>query len=351
MASRNHALVVGATGVVGRNMISHLLREGSWDITAISRRAPDLVGAFDHVSVDLLDAHDAALKLRQLRGVTHVFYSAYLERASWIESTAPNNAMLTNLLDALQPVMSRIEHINLMHGTKWYGSHLGPFKTPAKENDPRGPGPNFYHDQLDLVSERQRNQNWTWSAVRPHAICGIATGNPMNLINVIAVYASLAKARGLPLSFPGTEANFNALYQCVDAGHLARAVTWMATDSRCGNHAFNITNGDIFRWKDVWPSIARYFELEVGQQQHTSLVDSMRDLAPLWDQLVSKHSLRPIALDELVAWRFGDSVFGSGYDMISSMTKARQFGFHDVIDTEEMFPRIFDELRAKRVIP
>ncbi len=351
MSSRKHALIVGATGVVGRNMISHLLRDGSWDITALSRRAPDLIGAFNHVSVDLLDANTTTSQLRQLHGITHVFYSAYLERGSWAEGTAPNNDMLRNLIDALQPAMSGIEHINLMHGTKWYGSHLGPFKTPAKESDPRGPGPNFYHDQLDLIIDRQRDQHWTWSAVRPHAICGFATGNPMNLINVIAVYASLAKARGLPLTFPGTKGNFHSLYQCVDARHLARAVTWMATDPRCGNQAFNITNGDIFRWKDVWPSIARYFELEVGPQQHMSLVEGMRDLALLWHRLVTEHTLRPIPLDQLVAWRFGDSVFGSGYDMISSTTKARQFGFHGVVDTEEMFPRIFDELRAQRVIP
>ena len=351
MDSRKHALVVGATGVVGRNMISHLLRDGNWEITAISRRAPDLVGAFNHVSVDLLDADDTNSKLQRIRGITHVFYSAYLERGSWAEGTAPNNAMFSNLLDALVPAMMEIQHINLMHGTKWYGSHLGPFKTPAKEHDPRGPGPNFYHDQQDLVSERQRGQHWTWSTVRPHAICGFATGNPMNLINVIAVYATLAKARGLPLVFPGTEANFNALYQCVDAGHLARAVAWMATEPSCGNHAFNITNGDTFRWKNVWPSIARYFELEVGPQQHMSLVDSMRDLAPLWGRLASEHALQPVPLDQLVAWRFGDSVFGSGYDMISSTTKARQFGFHEVVDSEDMFPRIFNELRANRVIP
>lgn len=91
--------------------------------------------------------------------------------------------------------------------------------------------------------------------------------------------------------------------------------------------------------------------MEAGPQKHVSLVETMRDKAALWERVVQDHGLQPIPYDQLVAWRFGDSVFGSGYDMISSMTKARQSGFHDVVDTENMFMRIFDELRLQKVIP
>ena len=351
MTKRKHALVVGGTGVVGRNMMRHLLRLGEWDVTAVSRRKPDLPGSYNHISADLLDQADTRAKLGKPLGITHVFYSAYVERATWAEGTAPNIAMLTNLLDAIEPASPGLQHVNLMHGTKWYGSHVGPFKTPAKEDGPRGPHPNFYHDQQDLLAGRQQGKSWTWSTVRPHAICGFATGNPMNLVNVLAVYATISKALGQPLSFPGTEANYNALYQCVDAGHLAKAVTWMATESHCGNQAFNITNGDIFRWKNLWPAIARYFDMELGTQKHISLVETMRDKGPLWDGFVQEHGLQSIHFDQLVAWKFGDSVFGSGYDMISSVTKARQFGFHDVVETEDMFVGLFDELRREKVIP
>ena len=30
----------------------------------------------------------------------------------------------------------------------------------------------------------------------------------------------------------------------------------MATDPKTANEPFNITNGDIFRWQDMWPAIA-----------------------------------------------------------------------------------------------
>ena len=259
--------------------------------------------------------------------------------------------MLGNLLDAVEPASPELAHINLMQGTKWYGNHLGPFKTPAREDDPRHMPPNFYYDQQDTVAARQRGRRWTWSAARPHAICGFATGNPMNLVMVIAVYAAISKALGMPLRHPGTEANWRALYQCTDAELLARAVTWMATEPRCANEAFNITNGDLIRWENLWPRIARHFGMEVGPRQHIRLAEMMRDKAPVWDRLVAEHGLQPIPYEQVAAWSFGDFVFSAGFDIISSMTKARRYGFGEVVDTEEMFLRLFDELRSARVIP
>ncbi|MBV8094190.1 MAG: SDR family oxidoreductase [Acetobacteraceae bacterium] len=351
MTERRRALVVGATGVVGRNLLRHLLAIGGWDVLAVSRRKPDVEGDYEHLSLDLLDRPATQAALGTPRGITHVFYSAYIERPTWIETTAPNVAMFENLLDAIEPASPGLAHVNLMEGTKWYGNHLGPFKTPAREDDPRHMPPNFYYDQQDLVVARQRGKRWTWSAARPHAICGFAVGNPMNLAMVIAIYATLSKAIGMPLRHPGIEANWRALYQCTDAELLARGTLWMATEPRCGNEAFNITNGDLIRWEYLWPAIARHFGMEAGPRQHICLAEMMRDKAPLWDRLVAEHGLRPIPYDQIASWKFGDFVFSAGFDIISSMTKARRYGFHEVVDTEEMFLRIFDQLRSDRIIP
>jgi len=48
---------------------------------------------------------------------------------------------------------------------------------------------------------------------------------------VIAVYAAISKALGQPLYFPGSAENFHALYQCVDATLLAKAIAWIR--ARC----------------------------------------------------------------------------------------------------------------------
>jgi hypothetical protein len=52
-----------------------------------------------------------------------------------------------------------------------------------------------------------------------------------------------------------------------------------------------------------------------------------------------------------VSWPFGDFIFNSEFDNISSTIKARQAGFHDCIDTEEMFRQFFSSLKARRIIP
>jgi nucleoside-diphosphate-sugar epimerase len=351
MPDKKKALIAGATGVVGRNLLRHLVALDDWDVVAVSRRKPDVKGKYEHISVDLLDRNQTLGCVGRLRGVTHVFFSAYTERPTWAEMVAPNQNMLVNLLDGVEAAAPGLAHVNLMQGTKWYGNHLGPFKTPAKEDDPRHMPPNFYYDQQDLVAARQRGKSWTWSAARPHAICGFGKGNPMNLVMVLAVYATLSKALNMPLRHPGTFENYRALYQCTGTSLLSKALVWMATEPRCANEPFNITNGDLIRWENFWPKLAAYFGKEVGPRQQIRLSEMMANKAPLWDRIVAEHGLQRIPYDQIVSWPYGDFVFNAGFDIISSMTKARRYGFYEVVDSEEMFFRIFDELRANKVIP
>jgi nucleoside-diphosphate-sugar epimerase len=198
---------------------------------------------------------------------------------------------------------------------------------------------------------RQKGKRWTYTSTRPHAICGFAIGNHSNLTMVIAIYAVISKALGLPLNHPGTPENYRALYQCTDADMLARAVLWMSTTPQCANEAFNITNGDLIRWEDTWPKIAQHFNMEVGMRRHTNLVRTMADKGPLWDGIVQQYGLRPISYKDIVQWPYGDMVFAPGFDVISSLSKLRRFGFHEYVDTEAMFFRMWDEMRAQKIIP
>ena len=56
---------------------------------------------------------------------------------------------------------------------------------------------------------------------------------------------------------------------------LARALVWAATEPRCANRAFNITNGDLVRWCHLWPGIAAALEVEPGPVQQTLDVDPL----------------------------------------------------------------------------
>jgi len=350
-SERKLALVTGATGVVGRNLIAHLCAQPDWEVVAVSRRTPDLPGRYAHVAADLTDRADCAAKLGGLTGVTHVFHCAYIERPTPAEMVAPNVALLANTVETIEPAAPGLRHVLVMQGTKYYGSHLGPFRTPACEEDPRSLPPNFYYDLQDWIVERSRGKRWSWSAPRPHAVIGFALGNPMNLSTVIAVYASVCKALGLPLAFPGTEASYRALYQCSDAGLLAHAMAWMATEPACANEAFNVVNGDYIRWCNLWPAFARFFDLEPAPPRHWNLARMMADKAPLWERLVAEHGLVAHPWRDIASWAYGDIVFSTGHDIVSSMAKAWRCGFRETMDTEAMFLRVFETYRAQRIIP
>ena len=145
--------------------------------------------------------------------------------------------------------------------------------------------------------------------------------------------------------------NFRALYQCTDSDLLARAVVWISTAPQCANEAFNVTNGDLIRWEDTWPKIAKHFHMEVGMRRHISLVRTMADKAPVWEQMVKKYGLRDISYADIVQWPYGDFVFAAGFDVVSSLTKLRRYGFHEQVDTEDMLFRMWDEMRAERILP
>ncbi|EKT80926.1 hypothetical protein WSS_A19589 [Rhodococcus opacus M213] len=345
------AVVVGARGVIGGNLIDHLEATGEWEIIGLSRRGGPDTGRVRHIAVDLLDERDAADKLGELRDVTHIFYAAYQDRPSWAELVAPNVAMLVNTVNALEPVAAGLEHISLMQGYKVYGAHLGPFKTPARESDPPHMPPEFNVDQQQFLEDRQRGKRWTWSAIRPSVVCGFALGNPMNLALVIAVYATMSKELGVPLRFPGKPGAYTSLIEMTDAGLLAEATVWAATTPECANQAFNINNGDLFRWDEMLPKIANFFELDVAPPLPMSMEVVMADKEPVWNDLVAKHGLEPTPYSDVSSWAFGDFVFGWDYDVIADGSKARRLGFHRHVETERMFLDIFRDLRARKIIP
>jgi len=343
------ALVAGGLGVIGRNLVEHLNGLDDWEVVGLSRRLPDFSSRAQFISVDLLDPANCERKLANLADITHVFFAAYQDRPTPAEQVGPNLAMLRNLVDALKGSATSIERIVLFQGAKAYGVHLGPFKTPARESDLRHIPPNFYYDQEDFL--RMRSQTTPWTVLRPDVVCGFAIGNPMNLAMVMAVYAVISRELGLPLRFPGKPGAYGALAQVTDAGLLARATTWAATEPRCANEIFNVTNGDFFRWEHLWPAVAKAFEMPVAQPQRLALADYMTDKAPLWESITQRYGLRPVPYASVAAWPFGDFIFGCDYDVMSDTTKIRQVGFHEAIDSEAMFLSLFDRLRHERIIP
>ena len=351
MSDRKVALVIGATGIVGGNMVRYLDTKEEWRVVGLSRRRPYYDSTATFISVDLGDAAECRARLAGLDRVTHVFFAGYTDRPTWSGQDAPNLALLANPMEVIEPVATGLEHVCSLQGTKAYGSHLGPFRSPAKESDPRHMPPNFYYSQQDYLIEKSKGKYWSWSCVRPHAVCGYAVGIPMNLVSCIAVYAAISKELGLPLRFPGSEVTYRSMYMATEAGLLARAMEWAATTPACAGRVFNVVNGDHVRFEHMWPKFADFFDMEAGPPQRIDLSLMMADKAPLWDEIVRRHDLVPNAYEDMAHWPFAQYIFNNEWDMMSDSTKCREFGFLDFVDTERMFLDLFAELRTNRIIP
>lgn len=348
MAKRT-ALVVGAQGVIGGRLVEHLAGLPDWEVVGVSRRGGVDREGVRHLRLDLLDADAARSALRAEPGITHLFHAGYQDAPTRAALLGPNLAMLENALDAVESASGELRHVSLMQGYKVYGAHLGPFPTPAREEDAGHLGPEFNLAQQALLEARAGR--WTWSAMRPSVVCGTALGNPMNLVLVIAVLAAFSRELGVPLRFPGRPGAYDPLLETTDAGLLARATVWAATDPAGANQAFNVTNGDLFRWRDLWPRLAAMLDVPVGPPLPMSLVEAMADQAPVWDRIVARHGLRPNPFEQVSSWAFGDAVLAWDYDFLSDASKLRRAGFTEQVRTDDMFAGLFDRLRRDRIVP
>jgi nucleoside-diphosphate-sugar epimerase len=350
-APAKKALIVGASGLVGSNFARRLAGNAAWSVVTLSRRQPPDVGSAKHLAVDLLDPGQCRTAAASLADVTHVFFCARSVEENYVIKLDPNRLIVENLLDALLPVAENLEHVQIIHGMKWYGSNLGPYRTPAKESHPRLPGPNFYYEQLDALIARQRGQRWTWSTLRPHFICGVSLGSPSNPLSTIGAYAAILKELGRPFDFPGEQGAFEAALNITDVRLLAKAMEWAATEARCANEAFNIVNGDTFRWRDVWARLAAHFGMEAGTVRPVKLRDFMADKGPVWAAVAERNGLRAGHVSEIADWAFADVLFEGAWEQTASVVKAHRFGFTGMVDTEEMLLDILTEYRRLELLP
>lgn len=354
-------LIAGASGVIGQPAVVAFAAAG-WEVVAVSRRRPDLPAspALRHLAVDLTDADACAAAAREAGPVTHVVYAALYEKpglvAGWRdeEQMATNLAMLRNLMTPLREG-GALEHLSLFQGTKAYGVHLKPIASPARESWPRHPHRNFYWLQEDWAKEHLAARGTAVTIFRPQVIFGDAAGVAMNIVPVLGAYAGLCRELGRPFAYPGGP---GYLLEAVDARLIARALVWAAGAATARNQTFNITNGDVFSWPDVWPVIADALGQEAAEPEPLRLGDWMPTQEAVWERVVARYGLRRTPLSALLgeSHHYADFTLATGatrppQPALVSTIKLREAGFADCIDTERMFRELIGALVARRLVP
>lgn len=354
---RSTALVVGVNGIVGSEIARELSIRRDWDVHGLSRSAHELPPNVHPVLADLQDADDVARALEDIRP-THVFLTVWSRQEDEAENIRVNGMMIRNLFDALSRAGS-VQHAALMTGLKHY---MGPFEafgtgemreTPFREESERLDTPNFYYAQEDEVFAAAERDGFTWSVHRAHTVTGYAVGNAMNFALTLAVHGAIAREGGTPLIFPGTELVWNCLTDISDSQVVADQMIWGSTTPGIGNEAWNVTNGEVFRWRWLWPRLADALgvDWEAPGSEPRPLVEQMAGKEQVWTDIASEYGLTEHRLGRVASFWHTDSDLGVEVEVIADMTKSRLAGFDTYVSTERAFLELFDRYEAEGLVP
>jgi len=343
--------------------MKHFASEPNCEVVTVSRRRPDETFGARWLPLDLSDAAACEAAASEFAGVTHLVYAALYERpglvAGWqeAEQIGLNDRMLRNIFLPLEKVSPQLRHVALLQGTKAYGVHVRPLKVPARENrSEMHEQPNFYWNQERFLRERQPGKAWSWSILRPVLIVGCSSGSAMNVIPALGVYAAMMRRLGKTvLDYPG---GVGRVAQAVDTDLLARAIAWSGEADAARNEIFNVTNGDVFVWPNVWPAIADALGFAPGTAVPLALDREIRPREAEWAEIRAHHGLVSGTLKDFVglSFEYADYTMGFGRTQpgppaIVSTIKLMQAGFTEVMDTEAMFTRAFAEMQARKLLP
>ncbi|KAK8015766.1 3-oxo-Delta(4-5)-steroid 5-beta-reductase [Apiospora marii] len=393
------AFITGANGISGSALVEHLCNTTTPDdwssiiVTSRSAFKPPPTVTDPRITFVALDfLHDVPSLVKQMqevcRPVTHAYFCSYLHKDDFSEAYAANTALFEHFLVALDQTAPHLQNVTLQTGGKYYNLHVEPVPSPARENDPRRHGPlqNFYFPQEGLLAQMSQRSGgysgsvsshddkakparWSWNVVRPQAIIG-ANAHPLGL-NVgltMAVYFLICRELGTEAPMPTNRRYWEGADDATYAPLIADLAVFVSTRRECANEAFNVTNGDTFCWRRMWPRIAaslgaradseQGFERPAPEEGGELQLDGWgfgewcRDKRAVWDELCERQGLPGAkATFDLAGWDIGDFLFRRTWSATLGMDKARRYGWTGHIDSYEAFTRTFIKFRELGLIP
>ena len=183
----------------------------------------------------------------------------------------------------------------------------------------------------------------------------MAVGGAMNLVAALGVYGALLKRRGEPLHYPG---GAGVLLEATDTDLMARTFDWAGASPAAANQTFNVTNGELFSLKDLWPDIASALGMEVGENIPLGFAEALPKAAPEWNAIRAAHALAAPPMDAFIgqSFQFADFVLArtlrtAPQSAAMSSIKVRRAGFNDTLYNDEMFAEWFARYQAEGLLP
>ncbi|KAI0434181.1 NAD(P)-binding protein [Xylaria sp. FL1042] len=409
------AIVTGATGITGKAIVNALADSPEYsEVYTLSRsQQAEPHPKVKHATIDLQQsAEEMAKSLSHVPPVTHIFFCAYLADPDEGEAARINGAMLANFLTALKQTgqIVDLQCFVLTCGLKQYGVHQGQPKNPMREDDPgflfwleqEDRPPNFYYTQQRILEKAadDSGNRWSWTVTYPQDVVGFARANFMNLTSSLGLYCAVNKEiEGSKLVFPGNKQNYLAFNDWTSARHHAKFCLWAGTAQNANNQRFNVVNGDVQSWQDLWPRLAKRYGCTIpdkmfpspdGERQaypgyessvvklharppvaevearlglkdefKQSIVYNQIDLTKwaqrpevvkAWESIRDRHGLEQGVWDN-ATWAFSNFLLGREYSCVASMSKARKMGFNKYADTWVEFQHALKELEDAKMLP
>lgn len=280
---------------------------------------------------------------------------------------AANDALLETSITAITALTPDIRSVILQTGGKAYGllfsEHID-LTPPFHESQPRVPSPwgdeIFYYSQVDILKRlsAEAGNSWTFTEVRPDTIIGFVPGtNAMNVAQGLGFYLSLfreVQGAGAQCPYPGTAAGYRSRHTDSSQDIIARMEIFAVLEpEKCGGgRAFNVADGEIVTWADIWGGICAYFGLqgapptEDGETTGTFISKHV----DRWPSVVKREGLEN--MDILTHnWWFVERILQIPFDRQFDLKSAREVGFKETVDTTRGYTLVFDRMRQAKMIP
>ncbi|KAI4594920.1 hypothetical protein KJ359_007443 [Pestalotiopsis sp. 9143b] len=378
-----HALIFGASGISGWSLFnqarSYPTTTSFARITGTTNRPLSLEQAQlpedDRVQlvhgIDLTQSVDTVVRslkdnISDVDTVTHVFFTAYIQKDGFQALKEINTQLLDHAVQAIEAVAPGLQSIILQTGGKGYGLEFPKeisIIPPLREDYPRVPEPYasniFYYSQYDRLAVLSEGKSWTFSEIRPDGIIGFTpVTNPMNLAQGIGLYLEIykeVKGPGATVPFPGTEHGYKSTHSDTFQDILSKMEIFAALNTdKCGEgRVFNVADGKTATWERVWPSLCAHFGL-VGtgpDPSSTPLLEFVDRHKHVWRDIARRHGLKETLAEEQ-GWGFIEFMLVQfSFDRQYDLSKAREVGFTEEIDTVEGYKVSWERMRKAKMLP
>ena len=287
-------LIAGASGLVGAAAVDKFLDDG-WDVVAVSRRRPEVVS-----DRDVPPRPDRPARRRRHRAPPWPTWATSPTSSTppstrlpglvpgWSErdQMETNRDMLRNLMEPLAKGGDARSTSACCRARRPTASTSTRCRSRPASSYPRDQHENFYWLQEDYIREKSAADGWAFSIWRPQLIVGPNYGVVMNLPPIIGAYAAICrKARASRSASPGA---------CRTSGRRSTPgsspTPWRGAPPppAAVGETFNLTNGEVFNWRQIWPGMAEVLGVEVGPDEPQSLAQLLPAKADVWDKIVAR---------------------------------------------------------------